>query len=374
MQIFGDGIHDDTSAIQELLDNQNAVNLPVPQSFYLISKPLKLRSNQTLRLENFAAVRLAAKSSCMMVFCEHCKNVVLEGGIWDMNNMEQNPNPLWTHSFGEVKHNDMDDRYLGVAMRFFDVTNLTIKNLVVKDPVTFGIQIAKAYQFTVDNITFDYNQGNPVLATMDGVHLESGCRYGRVTNLKGKTFDDLLAINADDFYYGDISDISVDGIYAEGSHSAIRMLAVKSTISRISINNIFGSFYQYCIGITKYYNIGNKSLRGKYDQITISNVYGRKHFRYPDFYTDKSYVYPFIYIEKELDIKNLTIRDLHRRETETDIETVFVDSDTVIENLTITDCSYENSIGKAPFLTVKGEVKNMNLSNIRLYGDNINVM
>ncbi|MDD2269584.1 MAG: glycosyl hydrolase family 28 protein [Eubacteriales bacterium] len=374
MEIYGDGIHDDTNAIQYLLDNNQVVNLPFPQKYYLISRPLKLRSNQTLRLDSFAAVKLAAKSSCLMVSCEHCNNVVLEGGLWDMNNMEQNPNPLWTGSFGEVKHDDMDDRYLGVAMRFFDVTNLTIKNLTVKDPVTFGIQITKAYQFTVDNITFDYNQGNPILGTMDGVHIESGCRYGRITNLKGKTYDDLLAINADDFYYGDISDISVDGIYAEGAHSAIRMLASQSTIERISINNIFGSFYQYCIGITKYYHIGDKSYKGKFDQITISNVYARKHFRYPDFYTAESFVYPFIFIERELEIKNLTIRDLHRRETETDIDTVFIDIDTVIENLTITDCSYENGVGNAPFLTVKGDVKNMNFNNIKLYGDNIKLI
>ena len=44
--LYGDGIHDDTNAIQEMIDSGVCeVILPAPKKFYLISKPLELPSN-----------------------------------------------------------------------------------------------------------------------------------------------------------------------------------------------------------------------------------------------------------------------------------------------------------------------------------------
>ena len=42
--VYGDGIHDDTAAIQELLDHSCDVSLPQPSVCYLISRPLELPS------------------------------------------------------------------------------------------------------------------------------------------------------------------------------------------------------------------------------------------------------------------------------------------------------------------------------------------
>ena len=45
--LYGDGIHDDYEAIQELLDSGNClVSLPMPTKNYLISKTLRVHSNQ----------------------------------------------------------------------------------------------------------------------------------------------------------------------------------------------------------------------------------------------------------------------------------------------------------------------------------------
>lgn len=360
--LYGDGINDDTDAIQELINSSKGlVYLPVPKDKYLISRTLTLHSNMELRLDSYTVIKLMPGSSCLMLSCENCENVTVRGGIWDMDNISQAPNPLWTHTYGKVKHDDFDQRYMGVLMRFFGIKNLTLQGITLKDPVTFGIQMAEIYQFTVDSITFDYNQGNPVMATMDGVHIESGCRFGRVTNLKGRCFDDLLAINADDFHHGDIEDISVDGIYSEKGHSAIRMLSTCSAVRRISVSNIFGTFYQYCVGITKYYR---EPGTGQYDQISLRNIYASKAFRYPTFYTEKSIVYPIIYIEKDLHIKHLVISELHRREQETDIPTILIEEGTDIENMSIYDCSYENNVGNAPFMLKKGNIENLTIKNV----------
>ena len=65
--LFGDGIHDDTAAIQNMIDGSSEVVLPVPAAFYLISKPLVLHSNFKLKLPRFAEIRLADGSDCVML-------------------------------------------------------------------------------------------------------------------------------------------------------------------------------------------------------------------------------------------------------------------------------------------------------------------
>ena len=57
--LVGDGTHDDTTALQALLDSRRAlVYLPAPPKHYLISKPLRIYSNQTLQLDRFTVIRL----------------------------------------------------------------------------------------------------------------------------------------------------------------------------------------------------------------------------------------------------------------------------------------------------------------------------
>ena len=127
MQLYGDGIHDDTPAIQERIDSSKVFYLPVPEKFYLISKPLKLHSDFVFKIDPNTEIRLAEGSSCMLLCGEHLHNVVIDGGTWDMQNTKQSPNPLITYTYGQIKHDDMDDRYLGVSMRFFDIFNFTFK-------------------------------------------------------------------------------------------------------------------------------------------------------------------------------------------------------------------------------------------------------
>ena len=66
--LYGDGVHDDYPAIQEMLDSGvSEVVLPAPNKFYVISKTLKIYGNQTLRLPRFAVIRLADMANCIMI-------------------------------------------------------------------------------------------------------------------------------------------------------------------------------------------------------------------------------------------------------------------------------------------------------------------
>ena len=65
--LYGDGIHDDTDAIQEMIDSSCEAVLPAPKAFYLISRTLVLHSNFRLVLPRFAEIRLAPQSNCLML-------------------------------------------------------------------------------------------------------------------------------------------------------------------------------------------------------------------------------------------------------------------------------------------------------------------
>ncbi|MBQ8441220.1 MAG: hypothetical protein IJX19_11200, partial [Clostridia bacterium] len=124
-KLYGDGIHDDTAAIQELIDSGVCeVALPAPKVRYLISRPLEIPSCFKLKLPRFAEIRLADGSNCFMLqskavvkpakrlraflnpyqqaffyYCDlfspdpedACHDFEIEGGIWNFNNQNQKP-------------------------------------------------------------------------------------------------------------------------------------------------------------------------------------------------------------------------------------------------------------------------------------------
>ena len=188
--IVGDGLHDDTAAIQALLDSRRVqIYLPPPSKHYLISKPLRIYSNQTLQLDRSTVIRLKDRSDCLMITNDGGErgdeNITLIGGVWDMNNLGQSlceyqKTRNWKGIYDPA-------RYLGVLMRFNRVKHLTLRGLTLKDPVTFSTQLGNLDEFTIEDITFDHNLKR---SNMDGIHVHGNSRHGRITNLKGVTNDD----------------------------------------------------------------------------------------------------------------------------------------------------------------------------------------
>ena len=59
-KLYGDGIHDDQPAIQEMIDSGLCeVSLPAPQKHYLITKPLVIPSCFKLKMPRYAEIKLA---------------------------------------------------------------------------------------------------------------------------------------------------------------------------------------------------------------------------------------------------------------------------------------------------------------------------
>lgn len=394
--LYGDGIHDDYPAIQEMIDSGVCeVCLPAPKDKYLITKPLVIPSNFKLKLPRFAHIKLADGANCFMLQNksvykpakrlreglsdlesnvwyyidelspdkeDECYNFEIEGGIWDFNNKNQDPNPIQSQKF-DKRH------FLGHIMFFYNVRNFRLSNMTFKDPSNFAVMIDKGSYFTIENIEFDYNDGNPYAINMDGIHLNGGCHYGIIRNLKGTCYDDLVALNAYEGSGGDITNIEIDGLFAESCHSAVRLIAVTQNVENITISNVFGTYYQYCIGLTKFYDV---ETTGHFDGISLNNIHASKAKRtalhevhMTEMGVDTKTHYPFIWLQNETKIKNLFINGLYRIEHNNPIETIRIDEKTVVDNLVLNNVSIENYTEfKVPLILNNGTVKKQSLNNV----------
>ena len=375
-KIYGDGIHDDTLGIQTLLDSGRAeIYLEAPEKNYLISKTLKIHANQTLRMAPTTVIRLADDSNCCMLedddFSTYKSNICIDGGIWDFNNLGQEPNPYWfpgkdgktywermniTREQSTTLHAKLTqfvDAYSGMCMRFCRIKNFTFKNLTLRNPCVYGCQLGFIENFTIENITFDYTVGNIKVYNMDGVHIEGGCKNGHITNLKGTCHDDLLAITSDDGLYGPIENITVDGIFAENCHSAVRLLSHGIPVKNIHIRNVFGSYYVYAIGITKYH--GGEEERGIMSNITLENITVRAAETHKDIFARHC---PMIWVQNGLDIEDLTIRNVVREEDCYPSALFQLEENSTIKRLHMEDIVQKNLLGKPlPFIVVDGNVE-----------------
>jgi len=380
--LYGNGINDDTNAIQEMIDSGACeVSLPAPEVCYLISRPLEVPSNFRLILPRFATIKLAKGSNCLMLKNktrkvssyednpdiwayndgfdneEVSKNIEIRGGIWDFNNLEQDPNPILCTEYAK-------NGYTGFGFLFYNVKNLILSSMTLKDPTTFAVTIDKTSYFTVDNIVFDFNYGNPLATNMDGIHVCGNSHFGRITNLQGACYDDLVALNADEGSDGPITHVDISGIYAEDCHSAVRLLACKQPVEHVHISDVHGTYFQYCVGLTRFFPFEHT---GYLDAITIDNIYASKAKRLPVYNKpEDDYVYAVIFIEPEQYVKNLKVSDVHRREFEVPIETVLVGWKARVDNLILENITTENHMNapRVPVYNNQGTVYNLTASNI----------
>ena len=385
-QLYGDGIHDDYPAIQEMLDSLLCeVVLPIPKKCYRISKTLKIRGNQTLRLPRFATIRLMDGANCEMLenedFDNWNENICVDGGIWDANNKNQMQNPYhykdengltWWDKMG-VQHYDMNIfrtmksfpklYFSGDCMRFCRVKNLVVKNVTIKNPVLYGIRLGHVENFSVSHIVFDYKGSISGFWNMDGLHLEGGCKNGRVVDIKGVTHDDLVAVTSDDGLYGPIENILIDGLFAENAHSAVRILSHGVPVKNVTVRNVYGSYYVYCIGITHAFE---EDERGVLENIVIDNVAACTGNPPEGFRTDFFERYAVIRVQFGLDIDGLSISNVNRVENNYPAPLFKVDKCTTIKNLRLRDIYQKNEMDvPVPFIEIDGDVEIVSQENLK---------
>ncbi|NQT91647.1 MAG: hypothetical protein HQ559_02715 [Lentisphaerae bacterium] len=367
--VFGDGKHDDSAGLQAALDSGEAtLCFPTPPGNYLISRTLVIHSNQTLMVERNAVIRLADHAHVhMLTNSDHAAgntNITVLGGIWDGNNEHQT---CEYHQGKDWRVPYDPKRYLGVLMQLNRVKNLRIANLTLKDPEMFGIQAGNLYQFSVEDVTFDYNM---LRANMDGVHLHGPCRHGRLVNLKGATNDDMIALNADDgqmaeMSRGPIEDIQVDGLWSENGYTAVRLLSAGSPVCRIKIANIFGTFRTNIVSFTNHkVHPGTLST---FDDISIEGVFCSKASMGEPAGPPKDVWsgHAQIWIDAPAAVSNLLVRDYHRTETAVPADDIHIEPGASVDNLVLSEVSLTNRCGRPiVFLHNRGAIGSLGLQHV----------
>ena len=386
--LFADGVHDDTAAIQARLDSGlSCVCLPPTPQHYLISKPLRLGSDQELRLDRFTRIRLAPNSDCVMLTNRDYENgnrhCALTGGIWDFDNLRQGPNFMCRHLLGLPSYWEspdrgvyLPDRYRAEAIYFQNVTDMTVRGITIRNPGTYAIQFCKLAYFIIDDVEFDFTTWNPAKGNMDGVHLDGGCHHGKISNVRGTCFDDMIALNANDgacaFEEGPITDIDIDGVYCEYCHSAVRLLSTGAELKRVTIRNVHGNFYRYGVGLTHFF--ADRATRGVFDDIVIEDCFMAKT-RQPEDLWELIPIYPMVYCDDRIDVGKLSVVRLCRDEKTLPEAAIEIMPSCRIDNLAVVGCKQVNRLDQPmPFLWNKGSVGHLEFHNNELVsapGENI---
>ncbi len=377
--LYGDGIHDDAPAIQAKLDSGiSCVDIPAPASHYVIGTTLHLHSGQTLRLAPTTAIRLLPGSSCKMLDNDpeekESHDIGLIGGIWDMDNLNQAPNPLHPEWASEYKYpfkpwtgtdagRYKPDGYLGAAIELQHITRLLIRDVAVRNPVTYAFHCCALNHFTVENIRFIYDADIPHHINMDGFHLDGNSRFGVIRNLQGATHDDLLALNADDCITGPLENIEVDGIFAENCKSAVRLLSRCSRVDNISISNVCATCYGFGIGFTT--DSADPGERGQFGRLAFRNIFLSCGVAVPDYWCQAGF--PVFIFSGGLDIESLSIDTFHRSESYKPLPTFNIEKITHIGAFDLSNVSMLNATGQpVPFIKNEGIIDRLTAHNVRI--------
>ena len=351
MKLYGDGLHDDTDAIQELLDQRGTVN--IPDGYYLITKPLIIHSNTHFRLSSQATLHLADGANCSLLdndglYTDQTNvNITIEGGIWDGNHMAQErqriPNECRPGDENEdkpcEKETYISNIYLVFLVRLVHTEGLTVKNLTFKNPTSYAIHIADSRYFNVENITLDFDLLKP---NMDGVHIQGPARFGKIRNIFGNANDDHVALCANgtirsEITRGDIEDVDIDGIYCDNGYTGVRLLSRGDAIRNIHVSNIHGEFRFYAVSLTHHYPI-REDKPILLENIHISDIYASKSriatAETPSWAPENA---ALIWLEKGITCRNVTVENVYRNERNPDTKapTIRISEDVKAENLQI---------------------------------------
>jgi len=254
----GDGLRDDTPAIQAALDAGAAV-VELPQGNYLVKRPLLVHSHTHIKLADGTRViqcgEVPKKRGDFLIrnadLAGGNEDITLTGGVWDGNNTGRL----------NVKCPDLFDTegYSGATMNFVNVKGLILSDFEIANSVAFHVRMSQLEDFTIRNLRFS---GEKRAGNQDGLHFGGAVRNGLIECIHavtpGQTNDDLIALNADDcvtrvdnfdLQRDVIENLVIRDIYAEDCHTLVRILSVDAPIRNITIENVRGGFRAYALNL-----------------------------------------------------------------------------------------------------------------------------
>lgn len=208
----GDGVTDDTDAIQKALAFNN-VNI---SKNYLITENLVLHSN----LKVFGGGTITKKSEFNDSYLNHSIFSCTNSNNIDINNIVLISNSL--------------------AISVHGCSNVNITNLIINSE-KYSILISDSEKnesngITISNIKLE---NNVTIISSDGIHIDGGCSNIYITNVSGTSGDDFIALNAIEGIRKTIKNIIIDNIKCSG-YAGVRLYGqLNCVIENVSINNSY---------------------------------------------------------------------------------------------------------------------------------------
>ncbi len=324
--LCGNGKFDNYKSIQKMLDKCGIVRITKPGT-YLIGKTLKIHSDTKFVLA--PGVKLVAKpySKCALIENDtfgikdaRNQNIQIIGGTWDGN-----CDNMGLDAVHEAKNREdgpySPDRFKGKLIRFAGVDNIVLEKMTVKDPVSYGIQLADVNNYIVRDMVFDYNHH---FGTTDGVHINGPATCGLLENLYGTTNDDMVGVTTIDETHaevtvGEISNLTIKNVTAQNGYSGIRLLSAGGyAIKNTTISGVYGDYRHNAVLISHHYTRPNTPIY--FDDIVVEKVHSKKSSTplTDDCFTlweGGIYEMPMIWLEEGINIGSITLRDIYREET-----------------------------------------------------------
>ncbi len=190
-----------TAAFQADLDADGQLHIPAREKPYYLDGPLVLKSGQKITADAQAEIRLKPGTNTCMVRNEHVATlntepvppnqpldtgITIEGGIWSTLAVSR------TESNGNLRGASSEQAAAfgthGVIL-LQNVRGASVKNLTIRQSRPFGVHLANAHEFTVENITLQEHY-------RDGVHVNGPASDGIIRGVRGDPHDDNVALNA----------------------------------------------------------------------------------------------------------------------------------------------------------------------------------
>jgi len=275
---------DDTAILQQVLDQAQAgggVRLIMDGAALVTG--LRIHSNTTIECLNPACGFFQASHSNRALLTNARpstgdildRNIQLLGGTYNQNCLNQAH-----HVPPEVHYSKAD--YLVVALAFFGVENLLIRDVTVRDQRTFAFLITNWLKVTMENIRLELpgfiHGGN-----QDGIHVQGPGRFLVLRNIQGRTGDDFIALNGDEETIGEksfmnahatvgpISDVLVDTVMVDDASQVLRILSRQNRIDRITVRNVTGHYRSFGFYLSAW-DYRSKKLPGDFGTLVFDNI------------------------------------------------------------------------------------------------------
>ena len=213
-----------SDAIQAAMDEKKSVYIPDMGGEIVLDSAiimdggcnLKVEKNQKIRIDesvNTCMVRNRNVAAGNHQYTEQLspdEYITVSGGVWTTSGNKRCSND---------KHNTIIGSW-GI-FDFSNVNHLNISDVSFEDSTSYAIHIGNCHDFWVDNIYFsNYHK--------DGIHINGPTKYGIISNISGSDLgDDLIAMNAWDWYRAAITFGSIENVLVEnvaGDNNEFRLL------------------------------------------------------------------------------------------------------------------------------------------------------